>query len=264
MIGFDDEFDYSVAMRWIVAAFVLLSPSAFAEEEARLIAFSEGRYAEAVDLVALEQSADAQAFAARSLLADAMSNDEFSPPLAALESAEGYARAALAIDPEHVEGRLQLAIALSLRSRPLSIKEVRQTNLAEESKHLVRSVLEDDPANPYAHGFMAVWNIEVRRRGGAIGAAVLGASVRKARRHYEAAIDSRPQDASIHWQYARALAALDAEKYHQEIETALQSALNCGTESQLETAMQARAAVLHQAVQTESADTVQDLAARML
>lgn len=251
-------------MRWIVAAFILLSPSAFAEDDVRLTAFSEGRYAEAVDLAALEQSADAQAFAARSLLADAISREDFSPPLEILEQAERYARTALAINPEHVEGRLQLAIALSLRSRPLSIKEVRQTNLAEDSKHLVLSVLEDDPANPYAHGFMAVWNIEVRRRGGVIGASILGASVKKARRHYQAAIESRPQDASIHWQYARALAAFDAEKYHEEIETVLRSALDCGTESQLETAMQTRAAILHQSMQSESAETVQNLATRML
>lgn len=251
-------------MRWIVAAFILVSPSAFAEDDARLIAFTEGRYAEAVDLAALDASADAQAFAARSLLAEAMSNEQFSPPLATIERAENYARAALATEPTHVEGRLQLAIALSLRARPLSLKEARRSNLATESRQLVESVLEDDPANPYAHGFMAVWNLEVRRRGGVIGASMLGASIKTARRHYQAAISSRPQDAAIHWQYARALAALDADKYRQEIDMVLQAALDCGTESQLETAMQARAAILYQAVKTQSSDSAQDLATRML
>ena len=200
-------------MRWILVSALMLVPSAIAEENAQLIAFTEGRYAEAADLTAVDNSADAQAFAARSLLAEARSDESYLPPQSVIEQAERYARAALEIDPKHIEGRLQLAIALSLRARPLSLGEARKTGFGEESKDLALGVLEDDPTNPYAHGFMAVWHVEVRRRGGSIGASILGASVKKGRKHYQAAIAARPHDASIHWQYARALASLNARKY---------------------------------------------------
>jgi len=242
-----------------------MAPAAMAQEQdARLMAFSEGRYVEAADLTEADQNADSLAFSARSLLAQAMSNEEFLPPQSVVEQAEHYARAALDLDPNHIEGRLQLAIALSLRARPLSLGEARRTGFGEESKTLALSVLEDDPGNPFAHGFMAVWNIEVRRRGGAIGAAIMGASIKKARKHYQAAISERPHDASIHWQYARALASLNAKKYRSEINDALSAALNCGTESELEVLMQTRALTLNSAIASEPRETVEARATKML
>ena len=251
-------------MRWTFALFLLLTPAAFADDEARLTAFSEGRYVEAVDLATREANADAYAFAARSLLAEAMSVDTPTLPQDKIQAAEAYARSAIEITPNHIEGRLQLAIALSLRARPLSLREVRRTNFGEESKALAMSVLEDDPTNPYAHGFMAVWHIEVRRRGGSIGASILGASVKKGRRHYQAAIAERQHDASIHWQYARALASLNAKKYHGEIEAALAAAMTCATESELESLMQSRAEILSEALASEPRKSVQALATKML
>lgn len=253
-----------MSMRWILLSALMLFPSALAEENAQLIAFTEGRYAEAADLTAFADTADAKAFAARSLLAEAMSNEDYLPPQSIVEQAEQYARSALAIDPDHIEGRLQLAIALSLRARPLSLSEARKTGFGEKSKELAIGVLEDDPTNPYAHGFMAVWHIEVRRRGGTIGASIMGASVKRGRRHYEAAIAERPHDASIHWQYARALASLNAKKYQDEINAALAAALECGTDSQLEALMKARALTLSDAIASEPRKTVEALATKML
>lgn len=235
-----------------------------ADDTARLAAFTEGRYGEAADLSVSEASADAHAFAARSLLAEAMSDETYVPPQSTIEQAEQYARTALELEPGHIEGRLQLAIALSLRARPLSLGEARRSGFGEEAKDLALSVLEDDPSNPYAHGFMAVWHVEVRRRGGTIGASILGASVKKGRKHYEAAIAASPHDASIHWQYARALASLNAKKYRAEINDALLAALGCGAESQLEALMQARAQMLNQAIASEPRKTVEALATKML
>ncbi len=251
-------------MRWTLLIIILLMPAAMADEDARLTAFTEGRYIEAADLSDLDADADAHAFAARSLLAQAMSDETYVPPQSIVEQAERYARTAIELEPGHVEGRLQLAIAMSLRARALSLGEARRSRLGEDSKNLALSVLMDDPTNPYAHGFMAVWHIEVRRRGGSIGASILGASVKKGRKHYEAAIAAHPHDASIHWQYARALAALNAKKYRAEIDRALEAALGCGAETQLEALMQARARLLNQVIASESRKTVEALATKML
>ena len=251
-------------MRWIIALLIAFSPAAFAEDEPHLIAFSEGRYEDAATLAQKTNSPERLAFAARCLLAEAMSSPDFVPPPALLEEAEIYARAALEAAPDHIEGRLQLAIVLSLKARPLSTREAMRAGYGEDAKNLVAGVLADDPDNPYAHGFLAVWNLEVRRRGGTIGASVLGASVKKGRRHYLAAIEASPGDASIHWQYARALAALNAKKYRAEIEVSLQAALDCRADSTLENVMRRRAELLQYTMQTEDKSVTQLLASEML
>lgn len=255
---------YFKFMRWTFAVILTLMPAAFADEQAQHTAFSEGRYVDAVDLATREASADAFAFAARSLLAEAMSDDTYTPPQDTVLTAERFARSAIEISPDHIEGRLQLAIALSLRARPLSLNEARRSNFGEESKALAMSVLRDDPDNPYAHGFMAVWHVEVRRRGGSIGASILGASVKKGRRHYQAAIAERGHDASIHWQYARALAGLNAKKYRGEIDAALSAAETCATESELEALMKSRADTLREALASQTRKSVEALAIKML
>ncbi|MCR9269922.1 MAG: hypothetical protein NXH72_08055 [Hyphomonadaceae bacterium] len=243
----------------------LLMPSSFAlaEQEAHLIAFTEGRYEEAATLAETTHTADSLAFAARSILADAISNPNYEPPTHLLDLAELKTRAALDLNPDHIEGRLQLAIALSLKARPLSSREAMKTG-GKEAKALADAVLADDPGNPYVHGFLAVWHLEVRRRGGSIGASVMGASVRKANEHYQAAISIAPDDASIHWQYARALAALNARKYNQEAVTVLQTALACQSDSTLESVMMERARTLLTSLEQDSRKHAQRLAAKML
>ncbi|MEL6416062.1 MAG: hypothetical protein AAFQ15_14075 [Pseudomonadota bacterium] len=237
---------------------------AHAEDEAQRIAFSEGRYHEAVLLSAAEPSADNLAFTARSLLAEAISEPSFAPPTHLLEEAEAKARQAILLVPDHVEARLQLAIALSLKARPLSNREAMRTGYGAEAKELVEAALQDDPDNTYAHGFLAVWHLEVRRRGGAIGGSVMGASVKKARQHYQAAIHSAPDDASIHWQFARALTALNAKRYREEITISLDAALGCTVESQLEDVMRQRAEVLKTELEAKTWKRAEKTAAQML
>ncbi|MEM1088359.1 MAG: hypothetical protein AAGH90_11575 [Pseudomonadota bacterium] len=210
------------------------------------------------------QTADSFAVAARCTLVDAMTRPDFSPPEAVLLKAEAFARQAVEKDPSHIEGRLQLAISLSLRARPLSTRAAMRSGLGDEAKALAVSVLEDDPDNYYAHGFMAVWNIEVVRRGGSVGSAVMGASVKKAHKHYKAALTSNAADVPTHWQYARALAALNAKKYRDEIKAALDATINVETTGVLDLVMQERAKTLSNALATQKRRNVEALAERML
>jgi len=90
----------------------------------------------------------------------------------------------------------------------------------ERGKKLAEEVLKSDPRNFYAHGFLAVWNIEVERRGGSMGAWMMGrASITPA--SIEAARQLAPDDVGVHWQYARALAALDLKRFQGEVKSAL-------------------------------------------
>ncbi len=242
---------------------MLAAAPAHADIRAATDAFRAGQYETAFDKAGAEPTADAHAFRARVLLAKAMSG-ETDPPASLIETALAEANAALALDPAHGEGRLQKAIALSLILRPMSAGEASRTGYGERSRALAEGVLADDPENFYAHGFLAVWHVEVVRRGGLIGSALLGASLRTARRHYEAAIHLAPDDTGLHWQWARALAALDARKYRREIETALAAAVAIDPQTDLDRVMQARAQKLLAAFADEPALAIERRAQQML
>ena len=107
-------------------------------------------------------------------------------------------------------------------------------------------------------------SIEVVRRGGSLGSAVMGASVKKGRQHYQNATRINGDDASTHWQYARALAALNARKYRHEIDTALTAAIEADASTALERVMQARAKKLQFALENQKRRAVEKLAAEML
>jgi len=242
--------------------FSLISP-AYGQGKDAIEAYVSGDYERALADTANAADADSRAFAARVLLAEAICRNG-QPPEALLNNALDEANAALDRQPGHVEGRLQRAIALSLMVRPMSTGEARRSGMGSEARDLAEAVLADDPGNLYAHGFLAVWNLEVVRRGGPIGAMIMGASIDKARDHYRIATQIAPGDAAIHWQWARALAALNAKKYHGDIDTALDAAIASPVGSDLERVMQARAVQLKQVLDTDGPRAAEALALDML
>jgi hypothetical protein len=248
---------------WIVAAALLAPPALGHPTSSELAArFTRGEYMEAAREAEAAAGADDLAFAARALLALCMTGTK-EPDAAIVDRASRDAEAALRIDPRHEEGRLQLAIALSLKSRAMDVLDAWSKGYGEKGRKLATDVLKADPANFYAHGFLAVWNIEVRRRGGRVGASVMGASVGAARQHYDRAASLAADDVGIHWQYGRALAALDAAKYGEEAAEALARAGAATAGDHVEKIMQARAAKLAEALKGDRA-AAQKLARSML
>ncbi len=224
--------------------------------------FSRGEYMEAARMAETAAGADDLAFAARSLLALCMTGAA-EPDAAIVDRASKDAEAALKIDPAHQEGRLQLAIALSLKSRALDVLDAWSRGYGEKGRKLANDVLKSDPDNYYAHGFLAVWNVEVRRRGGSFGAGIMGASIKSGRAHYARAMELAPDDVGIHWQYGRALAALDAKEYGDEAVRALDRALAASASDHVERVMQERAVRLAEALKGDR-KAAQQLARDML
>ena len=250
-------------MKRLIASLILFAPGAFAQERTQIAHFESGRFEKAISSFSDTNSADSLAFMARTLLAKGMCGTE-QPSTDLLNEAESYARKAIAIDSQHVEGQMQLAISLSLKARPLSTRAAMRTGYGDEAKALAEAVLEIDPNNTYAHGFMMVWNIEVVRRGGALGSRIMGASVKKARKHYDQAIASSPDDASIHWQYARALAALNVKKYRGDIDSALEQALSATPDDYVERVMISRALELNKLLDVLQTKQIEEWAENML
>jgi len=257
----------SAASGCMLAAFVTLAPfalPALAHPTSDELAakFARGEYMAAAAAAEAAAGADDLAFAARSLLAHCMTGPE-RLDTAILERARKDAEAALKLDPGHEEGQLQLAIALSLKSRDMDAMAAWNAGYGEKGKKLAEKVLKADPRNQYAHGFLAVWNLEVQRRGGGMGAWMMGASMDAARRHYESARALAPDDVGIHWQYARALAALDLKGRWKDVREALDRAIAAAASDHVEQVMQARARKLVDAMATNR-DAAQALARSLL
>lgn len=226
-------------------------------------AFAQGRFQEAARMAEASGHADAYALAARAVLADVMCGNG-QPDAAMLDRAELLARAALDEEPAHVEGRLQLAITLSLKARGLSRTDAWRSGYGGEARKLVQAVIADDPGNAYAHGFLAVWHVEVVRRGGRIGAAMMDASLDEGLSHYEQAVALLPDDPGLHWQMARALTAHNPRRYRDRIEAALEAALAGGENTALDTVMIRRASILSEALVALDPDAVKRMAEDML
>ena len=224
--------------------------------------FARGEYLTAAADAETAAGADDLAFAARALLAHCMTGNS-EPDVALVDRAARDAEAALKEEPRHEEAQLQLAIALSLKSRDMDAIAAWTAGYGERGKKLAEEVLRSDPRNFYAHGFLAVWNIEVERRGGSMGSWMMGASLDDARRHYDAARQLAPDDVGIHWQYARALAALDLGRYRGEVKAALERAGMASVSDHVEQVMQDRARQLLNAMGGDQ-DAAQNLARAML
>ncbi|MGH1422531.1 MAG: hypothetical protein ACRBEQ_12000 [Hyphomonas sp.] len=238
-----------------------LPGTAIAQGDLAVSAFNEGRYSEARAL-ASDSDADAMAFRAKVLLSEAISGDNGLSD-ALLTQALQAADASLALEPDHADARLQRSLAISLATRAMTAREVQKSDLVDEAKATVESLLAEDETNVYAHMFLSVWHLEVWRRGGRIGAIAMGANRKTARAHYTAAAALADDDASIHWQYGKALAALNARKYKDEINIVLDKAIAAEAETALEQTMQARAKTLKNAMASKPRREVEDLAAAM-
>lgn len=254
----------------ILTGLLLAAPAMAGPLEERAgLAFAEGRFQEAADAARSlpgERSApspDALAFAARALLAKAVCEGR-QPEPDLLDDAERLARSALERAPDHAEARLQLAIALSLRLRPMTPMAAYESGLGREVRQLAEGVLADRPDDPYAHGLLAVWHVEVVRRGGGLGARLMGADMDAAFAHYRAAIAVRPDDPGLHWQFARALTALDPERYRSWIDYALARAGESPAGDAVARTMKARAGHLAATLDRESADALRAWASARL
>lgn len=195
---------------------IILTLPAFADDTA-LTAFQKGNYETAIALSAKNpQTSDELAFRARAILADCIDQD--SPPeISDLKQAEVLTEKALELSPHHIEARIQLAISLSLQARYMTISDARDSGYVGQSRKLAESVLEDDPGNAWANGFLSVWHVEVRRVAGPLGAAFMGASLDEAEKRYQLSVNALPGNIVLRWQYARALVALNAKKYRDTV-----------------------------------------------
>lgn len=206
--------------------------------------FQAGSFDAAADVAGEEADADAQALAAKALNVQAIFAPAGAERDALIAGASGHAERALALDPSHIEGRLQLAIVLWLEGRELSRWASFRRGLPQQGRDILESVLADAPDEPWAHALMGAWHFEVARRGGRAGMALMGARTSEGVDRFYEAMRLDPDDAAIAAQCAISFLALDIDVYGEAARVALENALAAQADDAFERAMQDEAAAL--------------------
>ncbi len=227
----------------LACAFVLAAPEARADPpRSALQLYAAGNFVAAADVAQREPNSSSLAFAARALLAACVTTRDPARIEPLIDRAEEAAQAALTLDPESVEARLQYAVALGVRGRRASIPEAMRHRYAGRGRDLIEEALERAPNDPWAHALMGGWHLEVLRRGGRSGAMLYGARLADGIIEFERARALAPHDPLITLQYAMALIELDAEAHEDRARNLFAAAARMRARDALEVRAQAQGA----------------------
>jgi hypothetical protein len=142
-----------------------------------------------------------------------------------IAEAESRARAMLAQSPADVPARLLLALAIGLKARRAKPLEAFRAGWAQEGKALIVAAAQDAPDNPWAQALLGGWHLEVLRRGGPAGGALLGARESAGLKAFERARTLAPHDGAIALHFAAALLGYAPQRFAKEAAGLLDAAL---------------------------------------
>ncbi len=217
----------------------LLSPRT-AASETPLALYLAGQYGQAEAAGVAENDARGFSIAARAVLADEMTRDQ--PCLDCLKHAEELSRRVIAADPKLPEGHVYLAAAMGYEARIIGDPAARSKGYAQKIKHELDEALAADPNDPWTLAALGSWHIEIARSAGSVLARWLfGARFSTGRAYYAKAIAIAPDNLTLHYQYALALAAYDLAAYRGDIEDELARATAASSVSAYEIFARARA-----------------------
>lgn len=215
--------------------------------------FTHGHYAWAADVAAAQDDdPDTLVLAARAVAAEALLSGRTDPD--AGHRVRALAEAALALDPDHVDAQLQLAVGLWLEGRETSAWRSFWLDLPGQGREALTRVLRQSPNHAWAHALMGAWHLEVLRRGGERGARHYGADLHAGVASFYRAMRLDPDNAAISLQCAVSLLALDAETYRAHAEAALALALDADADDAFEAALIRRAERLAALLDAEESD----------
>jgi hypothetical protein len=154
-------------------------------------------------------SADAYSLAAKASLVEAIYQAEDGERTALLHQAIHDANEALALDPQNVDARLHVAIALGHLAED-DLVGAQMNGYVEEGKRLIDQALALAPTDPWAHGLLGMWHLQVVRHAGyALARSLYGADVQTGVAQCDKALTMAPQDLAI--RFGCALSRLQAD-----------------------------------------------------
>jgi hypothetical protein len=211
-------------------------------------AYQAGRWQDAAAQAAARSDPNNQAFAARAFLASALLNTNSQARQPAITQALAYAQAALAIAPNHVEGRLQLATALGLQARAMAPARAFARGLPQRVKRLLDGVARDAPNQAWAFALLGGWHLEGLRIGGPAARAMLGCNLALGKAAFERAMQLDPQEASPPFYFAASLLALAPAANANDAQALLRRATSCPDRDVFQATVKSRAVSLAQSI----------------
>ena len=135
------------------------------------------------------------------------------------------ARRAVARDPQHLEGNLQLALALGYQGRAMGNLAAHQRGLAEEARAAIDTALAVAPDNPWAQALLGSWHVEIVTGAGPLLAATLyGASLDEGLQAFRTAEAHPEVSLLVLHQMALHLLSYDSRSFARQAERMLMAA----------------------------------------
>ena len=201
----------------IAAALLLAAGPASAQDLAEAMAlYDQGVMLKAAELARGFGTAEGHALAAQATLVAAVYLVPGGPDRSLLRQAADDARAALALDPNHLEAHLRLAVALGYIGEGDPI-DAHLNGTAHEGKALLDRALALAPDSAWTHGLLGVWHLRVVTHAGPMLAERLyGASLEQGRGQCAEAASLAPDVLAVRFGCAIALLEADPRRYTEE------------------------------------------------
>lgn len=177
--------------------------------------YDRGVMLKAAELARGFGTADGYALASQSTLVAAVYQRQ-GRDHALLQQAAADARAALALDPDHVAALLQLALAIGYMAEEDPVG-AHLNGSAHEGKALLDRALALAPDNAWAHGMLGVWHLRlVKYAGPLLAQSLYDASVDRGRERCAEAASLAPDDLAMRFGCAISLLEVQPRRYADE------------------------------------------------
>lgn len=227
--------------------------------------FREGHFLEAAKIAEDHGTAESLAFAARATLMHAGYVARGDKAVAELKHGEALARRAVGMDPDMVEGLLELVIAIGYHSRQEGYMQAHADGYGKEARQLIEKAMDLAPRMGWARAAYGGWNAEIVARGGSLlGGLVYGASRKKAVEAFEKAVAFDPDNPTIRIEYAKALIRMEPKRPDlDKIRTQLNAALSEPPKGAAEKIIQAQGKELLAAVNADESSGLEKVVDRL-
>jgi hypothetical protein len=171
--------------------------------------YEAGEMREAAATARALGSADAYSLAAKASLVEAIYQAKDGERTALLEQSIRDANEALELDPDSVDARLHVALALGHLAED-DLAGAQMNGYVERGRRLIDQALALAPDDPWAHGLLGMWHLQVVRHAGrALASSLYGASMQTGLAQCEKALALAPRNLSI--RFGCALSRLQAD-----------------------------------------------------
>jgi tetratricopeptide (TPR) repeat protein len=226
-----------------------LSSALAQETKSPIELYRTGQYEAAIAAGQTANTGEGLAAAARAALAIANLRD--APCLPCLQRAENLARRSIALDMNHPDAFVFLAVSLGYEARIAGSMRAQFAHYPEQAKEAIDKALAVAPNDAFSLAAAGAWHIEVVRNGGILARPMYGARVDAGIDYFQRAIAADPENLVIRAQYALSLAGYAFDTYKEEVTSQLNAVARIEPRTAYEGALKQRAGGLLELIKSD-------------